>query len=703
MSSDEYKKIKLMYNDVECTVMIYLIDNRSGSSGKQVAYVNLKSKVFKLTNVTYKSRNNFTNRFEPLYENIQTVLEPGCNLRKRMEMYLTYITKLTVIDRIKECLRHYIAHYEPLITDEQTDPTQIIYEFVLSIKDLSKREMLVKSAQLYDKLSCYEKQFVVLSGGKEKIRTLLHLINKYVFSSMNTERATVCTKIDKLYNIVLPHLQSYQLQNIMDHCQKCQADYVYKILKCGHKMCLNCAYDSLFSCIVCVQRTKREKVKFLKRLCLNQPSETHTDVAITNDTEQPKTDDTVQPAEQISDANEPAQSQETTVMPSRRSSETNTVILENNKNDADNETDLVITKEELISCAENSEADSTNSQDLTEEERSEDEIANTDDERFIANKSSDSSDDDDDSSTSSESGSNESDRGSKTSKSHWQKILTKTIRRATSSSRSRSVSPEKQPARGRKRTRIISTKSSEQNSEDDGRATSRTSFRRSPLGSEDENETANKTANETAIETNNETANDNNNNNNITINPDINTLSSQTMHPPLQSASLSDSVVSSSHCNDPKSLPSASADPKSPLPVACNEITEYSIPSASITDPITSIPSTSTTTAATDPVLQSPSVDNQTNEITNINEYLKTISFDDNIILPNTELVNNNIIPCDKEMEMVNSLLDTLSKDVNNDSVYLVVNDAPLKQNSSVTQPPVEQTSSVTQPPVEQN
>ncbi|AAQ88171.1 hoar [Ectropis obliqua nucleopolyhedrovirus] len=252
-----HRNLQFDYNAVTRQVQVYL----NLSQNKQnVGYVCQDSKQFKFKGITWKSRHYYSNRFENIYDHIQS-LPQGSLIRKQMEQFLTYLTKCSVLEHIKLCLFQYERHYKNILND--ADNYFAVADYVHNVLGRGdKREIMVRSLELHKNYRNFNDEFKVADDPKQAIRSMLYHINSYVRIAIDNEHVKIQQMCKKAIDHLDEHLTLHCMANIVTYCQMCKLQYTYSVQEvCLHRLCLKCAYTSLKfnQCLKCKQNARHEK------------------------------------------------------------------------------------------------------------------------------------------------------------------------------------------------------------------------------------------------------------------------------------------------------------------------------------------------------------------------------------------------------------------------------------------------------------
>ncbi|ADB84477.1 hoar [Apocheima cinerarium nucleopolyhedrovirus] len=248
---ESYRCLQFNYNKVTTRMDIYLHLSRSDKK-QHIGFVCEQNQTFTFRNVTWRTRNNFTSKFEDFAQHIQQI-PAGSSIRKKLEGFLTSLTKCCVIEHVKFCLDDYVRHYKKIIGDK--DKYINIYDYINKvIKNGTREEAILHSAELYKTYNKIGLEFRDEDDFHGAIRYILYKIDKYVFKAINEHHQKLQFLITKQTIPLVSHFEQHKIDNWFTMCSACKLYYTYHIHEtCQHRLCLKCAFESLQKeeCLVC--------------------------------------------------------------------------------------------------------------------------------------------------------------------------------------------------------------------------------------------------------------------------------------------------------------------------------------------------------------------------------------------------------------------------------------------------------------------
>jgi hypothetical protein len=243
-----YKYIQFQHNEVTQVVHVYL-QMQETTAVKPVLDINVKTKEIKYFNAGFKEHYVYSNRYEGLY-NIIINMEPG-KQATALKSLLMLVTKYNMLQHVMFCTQDYLKHYKQF--NKTNEKYALVKDFVTKLSTKSLAEATIAFNQLYEVVNCLgpDRQHVDFQN---KIRDIVHIINKDVLMSVTKEYNNIKKKIDKQVAALDEVLEAHNLQNIVSYCQMCKKAFTYhKHNDCNHSLCVNCGYISLCnkSCRVC--------------------------------------------------------------------------------------------------------------------------------------------------------------------------------------------------------------------------------------------------------------------------------------------------------------------------------------------------------------------------------------------------------------------------------------------------------------------
>lgn len=249
-----YKYIQFHHNEVTQVVHVYL-QMQETTAVKPVLDINVNTKEIKYFNAGFKEHYVYSNRYEGLY-NIIINMEPG-KQATALKSLLILITKCNILEHVMFCTQDYLKHYKKF--NKSNEKYSLVKDFVTKLSTKSLAEATIEFVRLYELVNSIgpDRQNI---NFQDKIRDILHIINKHVLVSVAKEYNNTKKKIDKQVATLYEVLEAHNLQNIMSHCQMCKKAFTYyKHNDCNHDLCVNCGCKSLSnkSCVVCDKLNKQ--------------------------------------------------------------------------------------------------------------------------------------------------------------------------------------------------------------------------------------------------------------------------------------------------------------------------------------------------------------------------------------------------------------------------------------------------------------
>ncbi|AIU41243.1 hoar [Sucra jujuba nucleopolyhedrovirus] len=251
--STNYSNLQFVHNPVLERIEVYL----KCQVKQNVGHICQKNKKFFFKNVTHKSRCNYTQRFEPLFDYMQSVIDSG--LKSKLEKFLTLVTKYTVADYLKLCIGMWKEHYQMFIGNAES--MDLLYELGKAVRDGNREEVVMRSLTVYEKFKDLGVEFHV-NDPCNAIRQSLTLLEKDVKPAVESERERLqqqikkeCSKLSAEIDVRYKSL----IDNIITFCESCNLYYMYHTYEvCRHHLCIKCGYESVKNnvCVVCQKQNQ---------------------------------------------------------------------------------------------------------------------------------------------------------------------------------------------------------------------------------------------------------------------------------------------------------------------------------------------------------------------------------------------------------------------------------------------------------------
>nr|WRQ96409.1 hoar [Mamestra configurata nucleopolyhedrovirus A] len=245
-----YKHVQFQHNQVTETVHVYL-QTQDTSPVKHVLDINVNTKEIKYIGVSFKDHYIYSNRYEAYY-NTLVKMAPGKDATA-MKSLLTLITKCNIISHVLFCTMDYQRYYKKI--NKTNQKFCLVKDFMSKLSNKSFAEASVAFKALYERVNSLgtDRQHI---NFQDKIRDILHIIEKNVKVFLKKEHANLMKKIEKQLPSMFDVFTANDLDAIVTKCHRCPSMFTYHVQdNCNHNLCVNCAHTSFIDkrCIACAK------------------------------------------------------------------------------------------------------------------------------------------------------------------------------------------------------------------------------------------------------------------------------------------------------------------------------------------------------------------------------------------------------------------------------------------------------------------
>nr|QEE79891.1 hoar [Mamestra configurata nucleopolyhedrovirus A] len=245
-----YKHVQFQHNQVTETVHVYL-QTQDTSPVKHVLDINVNTKEIKYIGVSFKDHYIYSNRYEAYY-NTLVKMAPGKDATA-MKSLLTLITKCNIISHVLFCTIDYQRYYKKI--NKTNQKFCLVKDFMSKLSNKSFAEASVAFKALYERVNSLgiDRQHI---NFQDKIRDILHIIDKNVKVFLKKEHANLMKKIEKQLPSMFDVFTANDLDAIVTKCHRCPNVFTYHVQdNCNHNLCVNCAHKSFIDkrCIACAK------------------------------------------------------------------------------------------------------------------------------------------------------------------------------------------------------------------------------------------------------------------------------------------------------------------------------------------------------------------------------------------------------------------------------------------------------------------
>ncbi|WBB27257.1 HOAR [Mythimna sequax nucleopolyhedrovirus] len=245
-----YKHVQFQHNQVTQTVHVYL-QTQDTSPVKHVLDVNVNTKEIKYIGVSFKEHYIYSNRYEGYYNTLIN-MAPSKDATA-MRSLLTMITKCNIISHVLFCTMDYQRYYRKI--NKTNQKFCLVKDFMSKLSNQSFAEATVAFKALYDRINSlgFDRQHI---NFQDKIRDILHIIEKNVKVFLKKEHENLMKKIEKQLPSMYDLFTANDLSDVVTKCHKCLRMFTYHVQdNCNHNLCINCAHKSYIDkrCIVCAK------------------------------------------------------------------------------------------------------------------------------------------------------------------------------------------------------------------------------------------------------------------------------------------------------------------------------------------------------------------------------------------------------------------------------------------------------------------